>query len=200
MCCYLEYVQPFIGVASWFACVVAIEHLGELELAATNVIRSISTFFFVIVNSLAATTGSLVSNLLGAGQKNQVFPLCNRVICLGYSVGIPLIILFIICFNPLFKIYSGNESLIQIARLPFTVALLNYAFALLGYVYMNAVTGTGATRTTFIFQTVIIIAYQIYLWTISYFSTSLSIYWTAEYLYVILLGGLSIIYLKCKNY
>lgn len=69
-----------------------------------------------------------------------------------------------------------------------------------GYVYMNAVTGTGATRTTFIFQTVIIIAYQIYLWTISYFSTSLSIYWTAEYLYVILLGGLSIIYLKCKNY
>ena len=156
--------------------------------------------FFVIVNSLAATTGSLVSNLLGAGQKNQVFPLCNRVIRLGYSVGIPLIILFIICFNPLFKIYSGNESLIQIARLPFTVALLNYAFALPGYVYMNAVTGTGATRTTFIFQTVIIIAYQIYLWTISYFSTSLSIYWTAEYLYVILLGGLSIIYLKCKNY
>ena len=192
--------NPFIGVASWFAFLVAIEHLGELELAATNVIRSISTFFFVIVNSLAATTGSLVSNLLGAGQQNQVIPLCNRVIRLGYSVGIPLIILFIICFNPLFNIYSGNESLLQIAQLPFTVALLNYAFALPGYVYMNAVTGTGATRTTFIFQTVIIIAYQIYLWAISYFSTSLSIYWTAEYLYVILLGGLSIIYLKCKNY
>ena len=91
---------------------------------------------------------------------------------------------------------SGNESLIQIAQLPFTVALLNYAFALPGYVYMNAVTGTGATRTTFIVQTVTIIAYQIYLWTISNFSTSLSVYWTAEYLYVILLGVLSIIYLK----
>ena len=89
---------------------------------------------------------------------------------------------------------------VQIAQLPFTVALLNYAFALPGYVYMNAVTGTGATRTTFIFQTVTIIAYQIYLWTISNFSTSLSVYWTAEYLYVILLGVLSIIYLKCKNY
>ena len=62
--------NPFIGVASWFAFFVAIEHLGELELAATNVIRSISTLFFVIVNSLAATTGSLASNLLGAGQKN----------------------------------------------------------------------------------------------------------------------------------
>ena len=32
---------------------VAVEHLGEMELAATNVIRSVSTVFFVIVNSLA---------------------------------------------------------------------------------------------------------------------------------------------------
>ena len=166
----------------------------------TNVIRSISTLFFVIVNSLAATTGSLVSNLLGAGQQNQVIPLCNRVIRLGYAVGFPLIILSIICFNPLFNIYSGNESLLQIAQLPFTVALLNYVFALPGYVYMNAVTGTGATRTTFMFQAVTIIAYQIYLWTISNFSTSLSVYWTAEYLYVILLGVLSVIYLKNRNY
>ena len=75
------------------------------------------------------------------------------------------------------------RHLMQIAQLPFIVALLNYAFALPGYVYMNAVTGTGATRTTFIFQAVTIIAYQIYLWTISNFSTSLSVYWTAEYLY-----------------
>ena len=87
----------------------------------------------------------------------------------------------------------------QITQLPFTVALLNYAFALPGYVYMNAVTGTGATRTTFIFQTVTIIAYQICLWTISDLSSSLSVYWTAEYLYVILLGMLSIIYLNAKT-
>ena len=40
--------NPFIGVASWFAFFVAIEHLGELELAATNVIRSISTLFLLL--------------------------------------------------------------------------------------------------------------------------------------------------------
>ena len=192
--------NPFIGVASWFAFFIAIEHLGEIELAATNVIRSISTLFFVIVNSLAATTGSLVSNLLGARQKNLVIPLCNRIIRLGYAIGFPLIVLCIICSNYIFNIYSGNENLMQMARLPFIVALLNYAFALPGYVYMNAVIGTGATRITFIFQIVTIIAYQIYLWSISCFSTSLSVYWTAEYLYVILLGLLAVIYLKSKNY
>ena len=190
----------FIGVASWFAFFVAIEHLGELELATTNVMRSVSTLFFVIVNSFAATTGSLVSNLLGRGQKEQVIPLCNRVVRLGYAIGFPLVILTIVCYRPIIGVYTGSENLVQIARLPFVIMLLNYVFALLGYVYMNAVTGIGATRMAFIFQLITIIAYQIYLWSISCFSTSLSVYWTAEYLYVLLLGILSVSYLKYKCY
>ena len=98
------------------------------------------------------------------------------------------------------EIELGASALAGIWYLPFVVALLNYVFSLPGYVYMNAVTGTGATRTTFIFQAVTIIAYQIYLWSVSCVSTSLSVYWTAEYLYVILLGVLSVIYLKNKGY
>lgn len=192
--------HSFIGVASWLAFFVSIEHLGEIELAATNVIRSVSTLFFVIVNSLAATTGSLVSNLLGAGQKKQVVPLCNRVVRLGYAIGLPLVILALIFYHPIISVYTDSAVLMQIAHLPFVVMLLNYAFALPGYVYINAVTGTGATRMTFIFQMITIAAYQIYLWSISVFSTSLSVYWTAEYLYVILLGLLSVIYLKYKHY
>lgn len=192
--------HSFIGVASWLAFFVAVEHLGEMELAATNVIRSVSTVFFVIVNSFAATTGSLVSNLLGAGQKAQVIPLCNRVVRLGYAIGFPLVILAVIFYRPIIGIYTGSTVLMQIAHLPFVVMLLNYVFALPGYIYMNAVTGTGATRMTFIFQLITIVAYQIYLWSISRFSTSLPVYWTAEYLYVILLGLLSVIYLKYKHY
>ena len=192
--------HSFIGVASWLAFFVSIEHLGEIELAATNVIRSVSTLFFVIVNSLAATTGSLVSNLMGAGQKKQVVPLCNRVVRLGYAIGLPLVILALIFYHPIISVYTDSAVLMQIAHLPFVVMLLNYAFALPGYVYINAVTGTGATRMTFIFQMITIAAYQIYLWSISVFSTSLSVYWTAEYLYVILLGLLSVIYLKYKHY
>ena len=179
---------------------MAIEHLGELELAATNVIRSVSTVFFVIVNSLAATTGSLVSNLLGRGEREQVIPLCRRVIRLGYTVGFPLVALAIVGYQPIVSLYTESESLVQMARLPFIVMLLNYVFALPGYAYMNAVTGIGATRTAFLFQLITIVAYQIYLWSISSVSTSLSVYWTAEYLYVILLGVLSIIYLKYKGY
>ena len=78
--------------------------------------------------------------------------------------------------------------------------LLNYVFALPGYVYMNAVTGTGATRTAFIFQATTIAAYLLYLWGLSHWNVPLVVYWTVEYLFVIGLGVQSVIYLKHKHY
>lgn len=144
--------HSFISVAPWFLFFVAIEHLGELQLAVANILRSISTLFFVIVNSFAATTGSLVSNLIGADERGQVFPLCSRVIRLGYAIGLPLIALALVFHQPVVSVYTDNPAIVQTAWLPFVVMLLNYVFALPGYVYMNAVTGTGATRIAFIFQ------------------------------------------------
>ena len=98
--------------------------------------------------------------------------------------------------------------------------LLNYVFALPGYVYMNAVMGTGATRTAFIFQATTIAAYLLYLatrtafifqattiaayllylWGLSHWNVPLAVYWTVEYLFVLGLGGQSVIYLKYKHY
>lgn len=192
--------HSFISVAPWFLFFVAIEHLGELQLAAANIIRSISTLFFVIVNSFAATTGSLVSNLIGANETKNVFPLCHRIIRLGYAVGFPLIIFALIFHQPIIRAYTDNVAVLQIAWSPFVVMLLNYVFALPGYVYMNAVTGTGATRTAFIFQSITIASYLLYLWGLSYWNVPLAAYWTVEYLFVIFLGIQSVVYLKYKHY
>lgn len=38
-------LHSFISVAPWFLFFVAIEHLGELQLAVANILRSISTLF-----------------------------------------------------------------------------------------------------------------------------------------------------------
>lgn len=193
-------LHSFISVAPWFLFFVAIEHLGELQLAVANIIRSVSTLFFVIVNSFAATTASLVSNQIGANEKDSVFPLCHRIIRLGYTIGFPLIVLALIFYHPVIGIYTDNPLILQIAWLPFVIMLLNYVFALPGYVYMNAVTGTGATRTAFIFQAITIVAYLCYLWGLSQWNVPLAVYWTVEYLFVIGLGVQSVIYLKYKHY
>lgn len=71
-------LHAFISVAPWFLFFVAIEHLGKTELAISNITRSVSTLFFVIVNSFASTTGSLVSNLIGGGQGRNFFPFAAK--------------------------------------------------------------------------------------------------------------------------
>ena len=59
---------------------------------------------------------------------------------------------------------------------------------------------TGATRTVFIFQVITTIAYLFCLWGLGYCNVTLAAYWAVEYLYVILLGTQSVIYLKYKQY
>ena len=79
--------------------------------------------------------------------------------------------------------------------------LLNYTFALPGYVYLNAVGGTGKTKITFLFQVTTTFVYLTYLFLLSFYTqVSLAVYLTAEYLFVILLAVQSIIYLKYKHY
>lgn len=78
--------------------------------------------------------------------------------------------------------------------------LLNYTFALPGYVYLNAVSGTGKTKTTFIFQVTTTVVYLLYLhWLSECTNVSLAVYFSAEYLFVLLLALQSIIYLKYKK-
>ena len=193
-------LHAFISVAPWFLFFVAIEHLGKTELAISNITRSVSTLFFVIVNSFASTTGSLVSNLIGAGQGKELFPVCRKVLRLGYVVGLPLILTALWGNQWIIGFYTNNDYLVKLAFWPFIVMLLNYVFALPGYVYINAVTGTGKTRLAFVFQLVTILIYLIYLYLLSEcFHASLTVYMTAEYLFVILLGIQSILYLKRKS-
>lgn len=80
-------LHAFISVAPWFLFFIAIEHIGKTALAISNITRSVSTLFFVIVNSFAVTAGSLVSNAIGAGKHRTVFPICRKIIRLGYIVG-----------------------------------------------------------------------------------------------------------------
>ena len=50
-------LHAFISVAPWFLFFVSIEHLGIIELAISNITRSVSAIFFVIANSFTEKTG-----------------------------------------------------------------------------------------------------------------------------------------------
>lgn len=194
-------LHSFISIAPWFLFFVAIEHLGKAELAISNITRSVSTVFFVIVSSFAATTGSLVSNAIGAGQRQLLFPVCNKVFRLGYAIGFPLVVLALLGNRYIIGLYTDNALLVQQAVIPFIVMLMNYVFAMPGSVYINAVTGTGKTNVAFVFQVTTILVYLLYLyWISNCLHAPLAVYLTAEYVFVIMQAVQSVIYLKSKHY
>lgn len=181
-------LHSFISVAPWFLFFIAVEHLGKTELAAANIIRSISSLFFVIVSSFATTTGSLVSNVIGAGCSRQIIPLCRKIIKLGLLTGIPLLILALLVPEKILSIYTSNPALRQVAIPAYLIMLSNFFMALPAYVYCNVITGIGRTKTAFFFQVATITGYLLYLAMLRGMAhSSLAVYWTAELFFVLLL-------------
>ncbi len=190
-------IRQFFCIAPWFLFFVAIEHLGERQLAAANVVRSISMLFFVIVNSFATTTISVVSNLIGAGQSSKIMMTCRRVIILDYIIGIPLIILSFALSDCFLGIFTNDMAVVRTAFYPFWVMLSTFILSVPAYTYCNTVIGTGNTKIAFLFQMINIMIYLSYLFALSRIpDIPLAVYWTAEQLYVILLFALSYIYLR----
>ncbi len=188
----------FIG---WFLFFIAIEHLGERQLAAGNVVRSVSVMLFVIVNSFATTGISLVSNLIGAQQVNNVLPICWKTVKLSYAVGTPFVLAAALLSKPILGIYTNSSEVIETAYAPFLLMLSTFFLAAPAYTYCNAIIGTGKTKTAFVFQIITIIVYLVYLYGLSIREQlPLIMYWTAEQLYALLLLGLSLYYLKKGNW
>lgn len=190
-------IRSFFCIAPWFLFFIAIEHLGERQLAAGNVVRSVSVMLFVIVNSFATTGISLVSNSIGAKQADNVLPICWKTVKLSYAVGAPFILAAVLLSKQILGIYTNNAEVIETAYAPFLLMLSTFFIAAPAYTYCNAIIGTGKTKTAFVFQVITIIAYLVYLYGLSVREQlPLVMYWTAEQLYALLLLGLSLYYLK----
>lgn len=189
--------RSFFCIAPWFLFFVAIEHLGECKLAAANVVRSISMLFFVIVNSFATTSISLVSNLIGANRISSVMPFCCRIILLTYAIGIPLILLSFAFSGTLLGLFTSDETVVQTAFYPFSIMLSTFIISVPAYIYCNAVIATGNTKIVFVFQIINIITYLSYLFALSHSpNIPLAVYWTSEQIYVLMLLLMSYVYMK----
>ena len=181
-------LRAFISVVPWFFFFVFLERIGSRELAIANIIRSISTLFFVIVSSFATTAGSLTGNLIGAGKPGEVMPLCRRIIRLSYLLGIPLIALVWIFPDPVLGVYTPDAGLVRDAYAPLYVMLAVFIFSAPAYVWSNAVSGTGRTRLAFLFQVGTIVCYMGYLLLLKHLEVhSIAVYWSAEHFFVLLL-------------
>lgn len=190
-------IQSFVALSTWFLFFLAVEHLGERQLAITNIIRSISSLLFMVIGAFASTASSLVSNLIGAGQQDAVMRLCGKIIKMCYLFILPLLVLVYAFPTLILRIYTNNPELIYSSVPSLFVMASVYLISVPANVLFNAVSGTGNTRSALGMELLTLTVYVIYMvYIVIYLKADVAICWTTEHVYAMLILALSFIYMR----
>ncbi len=189
--------QLAISLISWEYFYILIEHHGQTALAVSNVMRNIFGLVGCITWALASTTSAMVSNIIGQGKSDQVIGLIWKIIKI--STGFSTVIAVLINLFPemLLSIYGQDEAF-TVAAMP-VVRVVTSAMVLMSFsgVWVNAITGTGNSRVTFLIELITIILYCFYVWLVlEKLFLSITIGWMSEWLYWLSLFTMASLYMK----
>jgi len=193
--------QYFISISTWFLFFIFIERMGERPLAVTNIGRSMYILLMIPANALATTASTLVSNIIGAGQKSKVMNTVNKISFIALLSVVPFI-LFSFIFPELFaNIYTDDHSLILASIPVIKVVSVAVVFFAVGSVVVSGVSGTGNTKIAFYIEIVTLFFYITYVYlTAIIYPQPIYIVWMSEFVYWILIGGLGYWYLWKGNW
>ena len=176
--------QYLISISTWFGFFIVIEHLGELPLAASNIMKNIYTFCGIPCWALGATTNSMVSNLIGQGKQDDVFKLLRKIISLSFSVILILCLLLYLFPSAIVSVFTSNPDIVAQTILIIPTVIVALLFMSFSFISIFAVTGTGSTRYGLIAEITAIVIYIVYTYLAAfYFHLSLRYIWCSEVLY-----------------
>ena len=177
-------IQNFVSLSTWFMFFLFVEHLGERSLAIANIIRNVSGIPFMIAMAFAATCGSLVSNLIGAGEKDCVRGTINQHIRIGYVFVLPILIFFCLFPDLILRIYTDMPDLRDASIPSLWVLCAAYVVLVPANVYFQSVSGTGNTRTALAMELCVLTIYVAYAtYFILYLKMDIAFAWTTESVY-----------------
>lgn len=193
--------QQVISVGSWWIFFLAIEHLGERQLAISNLIRSMYTMYGVPVWALASTTNSMTSNLIGQGKSNDVIPLIKKISVISISFAALFGVVVLLFPGATLSIFTNEKDLIAESIPTLYTVLIAISIFSVAILVMFGVMGTGATRVSFYVEVICIVAYLTYVYfTAVRLECSLPVIWLAEVVYWVIALTLCSFYLKYGNW
>jgi len=189
--------QLAVSLISWEFFYILVEHHGQEALAISNIMRNIFGIVGCISWSFAATTAAMVSNVIGQGKHEKVQPLILKIISITSTASIIICIFLNLFPQTLLSVFGQDESFNQ-HSIP-VIRVVTFAMVLMsfGTVWLNAVTGTGNSRITFLIEFITIILYSIYIWLVlEKFFLPITYGWMSEWLYWISLFTFSWLYIR----
>ena len=154
-------VQRLTSHGSWFAFFGVVARIGTLELAATNVLRSIFSLPIMLAVGLGTASAALVGQNLGAKKPDQAEGLAWEAAKLaGYAMGL-IGVLFILIPGWFFRIYISDPAVIAAGTLP--LVLLGFVQVLAGITLVLSQSLQGAGSTRFVMGTELVVCATLYL-------------------------------------
>jgi putative MATE family efflux protein len=194
-------LQFLTAISTWFLFFIFIEGMGERDLAISNIGRGLYMLLMIPASALATAVNTIVSNLIGADRKEEVVPLINKVGFYSTLIVLPLCIITFAFPHPFISLFTNNPVLIsESVTVMRVVSVANLLFSFF-FVVMNGVSGTGNTRTAFLFDLITLAFYMAYVYyTTHVYVTTVDVVWYAEYVYWTIMGGLGYAYLYWGNW
>lgn len=190
-------IQYLLSFSTWFIFFIAIEKMGEMTLAVSNIVRSCYMIIGIPIYAFGATANTLVSNTMGAGKPQEVIALMWKISRFSL-LFITVFILFMAIFPELaLRIYTSDSTLIKESVSSLYVILGVLPFMALAQVFFSGVSGTGNTRSALLIESSTLIIYVFWMWLMAiYLKAPLALCWTSELAYALFLGIFSFIYFR----
>ena len=190
-------VQYFISMATWFVFFMAVERLGERELAVANIVRSIYIVLLIPVQALSTAANTLVSNLIGAGGIGGVMNLMKKIAKVSLAIVAVCVVLMVIFPKMFLSIYTNEATLLAESVSSLYIIGVAMLVAAVANIYFNGISGTGNTQAALWLETATLIVYGVYIFVVGWWvQAPVAVCFTTEILYYSLLLVASLIYLK----
>jgi MATE family, multidrug efflux pump len=189
--------QLAVSLISWEFFYILIEHHGQEALAISNIMRNVFGLIGCIIWAFAATSAAMVSNIIGQGKHDNVYPLILKIISISTGVSFVVCILINLFPQVLLSVFGQDETFTQHA-IP-VVRVVTFAMLMMSFssIWLNAVTGTGNSRITLLIEVITIILYCIYIYVVlEKLFLPIAYGWMSEWLYWICLFVFSWSYIR----
>lgn len=190
-------VQYFLAMAIWFVFFMALERLGQRQLAVANIVRSVYVVLLIPVQALSTTANTLVSNLIGAGGSSGVVTLLHKISRMSFLIMVVCVGLCVAFPGSILSVYTNEEALLMESVSALYVVCGAMLIASLANVYFNGISGTGNTQAALVLEVFVQVFYALYIIVVGMvIQAPVDVCFTTEVIYYVLMLGSSLIYLK----
>ena len=176
--------QQAISIASWEYYFLLLEHQGTVALQISNTMRNVFGLFGAASWAFAATTNTMVSNILGQGLDDKIWVLIRKIMLVSVSMALVMGILLNVFPVAFLSVFGQQGEFIQ-AGIP-TVRVVSVAmvFMSVATIMINAVIGTGSSRVSFFIEFFSLVLYLIYIyWALEIRHFPVYVAWMSEWVY-----------------